>query len=336
MPNISLRRSKQCPREGSRRPLALMLFVFLLPFWQVQAQDAEAPRVLATVGMVGDVARNVGGECVSVDYLIGSGIDPHLFRASAGDIAKLNDADLILYAGLFLEGQLGEVLANFSTRKPTVAVSEQAVSEEQLIRTDDQFGVDPHIWMDVSLWAQTVPVVRDALAELVPECAPGLDERAQQFEAQLLALHAWIEEAVASIPEQQRVLITAHDAFSYYGRAYGIEVIGIQGISTDTEAGIADIRETAKFAVDRGIPTIFVESTINPRTVQAVVEAAASRGHELSIGDELYSDAMGSDGTRGGTYLGMLWSNTVSITTGLGGELPPLPRELQEWWRRWQ
>src|SRR5690625_3486711 len=311
MPNFPFRHSAWTKAKGGMVLPLLLCLLLLAP--QGVSQNDEAPSVLATVGMVGDVARNIGGECVSVDYLIGSGLDQHLFRASAGDVAKLNEAQLILYAGLSLEGQLGEVLDNFSARKPTVAVSEEAVAQEQLILTDDEFGVDPHIWMDVSLWAQTVPVVRDALVQLVPECEKSFNERAAAFETELDALHGWIQDAIGSIPEEQRVLVTAHDAFSYYGRAYGIEVVGIQGISTDTEAGIADIRDTAQHTVDLGIPTIFVESTINPRTVQAVVEAAQSRGHDLAIGEELYSDAMCEQGTRAGSYTGMLWSNTVSI-----------------------
>jgi len=297
---------------------------------------AEPIAAVATIGMVGDVVANVGGACVKVTTLIGPGIDPHLFQASARDVQTFSGAEAIFYSGHSLEGQLGEVLARLAESRPTVAVAEAAVPREELIPVDDQYGVDPHVWMDASLWARTAPVVAETIAELRPDCAEDARRNGEAYAAHLQALHKWIGAAVATIPEPQRILVTAHDAFNYFGRAYGIEVAGIQGISTESEAGIADIREMARIVAERKVPAIFVESTINPRTIQAVIEAAAQRGHNVRIGGSLYSDAMGQTGTAGGTYIGMLYDNTTAIVTALGGTLPPLPSELGAWAAEWK
>lgn len=299
------------------------------------AGAAGKPRVVATVGMLADVAANVGGACVEVEAMMGPGTDPHLYQASAGDVQALFAADAILYVGHNLEGQLGKVLGKVSERRPTHAVAEAAISADELIRPEDAAYADPHVWMDVALWARTAGAVAEALAGIAPDCAEAMQGRAENYAAELMALDAWVAAGIASIPEEQRILVTAHDAFAYYGRAYGIEVAGIQGISTESEAGIADIRETVDLVVERDVPAVFVESTINPRTVQAVIDAARQRGHEVVLGPELYSDAMGEAGTPEGTYIGMLHANTRGIVTALGGEPPALPDRLAAWAERW-
>ena len=297
---------------------------------------AQSPlKVVATVGMIGDVVKTIGGECTDLETMMGPGVDPHLYKATARDVQTLNRAELILYSGYALEGQLGDVLERFAQRVPTLAVSETAIDEDDLIRVDDAYGVDPHLWMDVELWANLVPALTEQLSEVKPECADTFAENAAAYEAELAALHAWISEAVSTIPEEQRLMVTAHDAFSYFGRAYGLEVLGVQGISTESEAGVADIREVAQLIETRNVPAVFIESTINPRTVQAVVDAVRDRGHEVTIGEQLYSDAVGESGTYGGTYLGMLYTNARNVTEGLGGSVPPLPEALSAWANRW-
>lgn len=295
----------------------------------------EPVDAVVTIGMIGDVVENVGGECADVTTIMGPGIDPHLYQASSGDVRTFNNADIIFYSGYSLEGQLGNVLERFAERKPTLAVSPESISSDALITTQDAYGTDPHLWMDAGLWAQIAPTIADALAEVRPECAERFRSNAETYTAQLEALDGWIEEAVSSIPEGQRVLVTAHDAFAYYGRAYGIEVEGVQGISTESEAGVADIRNMAQVIAERQVPAVFIESTINPRTVQAVIDAAAQRGHQVEVGGELYSDAMGREGTAGGTYIGMLFENTRTIVEALGGDVPPLPDALSEWAAQW-
>lgn len=318
--------------------LLIGALVVLFSSGTAAAQGQEAPlSAVATVGMIADVVSNVGGACVRVTALMGPGVDPHLYRASASDVDRLSGADIIFYNGYNLEGQLGTIFARLSQRLPTVALAEAAVAEERLLEGEDEFEgqADPHVWMDASLWAETAAPVAAALAELRPDCEEELMARADAYRAELLALHDWVAESVASIPEAQRVLVTAHDAFAYFGEAYAIRVEGVEGISTEAEASLADIREAANIVVATGVPAIFVETTINPRTIQAVQAAARDRGAEVSIGGELFGDAMGEEGSAEGTYIGMIRSNVTTIVTALGGELAPWPEALSAWAERW-
>lgn len=299
------------------------------------AARAETPLAVTTVGMIGDVARNVAGDCVEVDALMGPGVDPHLYQAKASDVRAFESADAILYAGYSLEGQLGKVLGKLAAKKPTVGVAPASIDPGDLITVQDIYGIDPHLWMDVQLWGRIAPTIAEAFAEIAPDCAGPMQARVADYRGQLAALDAWIERSVASIPEGQRVLVTAHDAFAYYGRAYDIEVAGIQGISTESEAGIADIRQMVDTVVERRVPAVFIESTINPRTIQAVINGARERGHPVAMGGELFSDAMGESGTPEGTYIGMLRANTLSIVKALGGEPAPWPAELTSWAEQW-
>ncbi|MDQ3397854.1 MAG: zinc ABC transporter substrate-binding protein [Deinococcota bacterium] len=297
----------------------------------------QALNVVATTGMVADVVRNVGGDCADVTTLMGPGIDPHLYRASASDVDTFNQADIIFYNGLNLEGQLGEVLGGVGERIRTVAVAEGVGSEDRLLEGEDNFEgqPDPHLWMDVSLWAETADVAAAALGEQRPECADDMTARAESYRAQLMALHDWVAQSIATIPEEQRVLVTAHDAFTYFSQAYDIEVAAIEGISTEAEASLADIREAADTVVETGVPAIFVETTINPRTIEAVQAAARDRGAEVVIGGELFGDAMGEEGSAEGSYIGMIRSNTVTIVGALGGEVAAWPEALADWAESW-
>lgn len=301
----------------------------------VNAYAQEPLNVVSTVGMLNDVVKNVGGDCVETAAIMGAGIDPHTYQASANDVQLFQNADVIFYSGYVLEGQLGSVLERFAEQKPTVAASPSSIDPGDLITTQSVYGIDPHLWMDLNLWAKLAPTVMNTLSELRPDCAEQMQANVESYTNQLMALDGWVEESIATIPEQQRVLVTAHDAFNYYGRAYNLEVEGIQGISTEAEAAIADIRSTVDTVVERQVPAIFVETTINPRTIQSVIEAARDRGQAVEIGGQLYSDAMGQDGTAGGTYIGMLFENTRHITQALGGTVPPLPEALSSWAEQW-
>lgn len=347
MPAPPVARQEQSERP-SRAPifvgLALLVWIVLMmtglplstPSPGGGTTSSTRLKAVATVGMIGDVVEQVGGPCVAVSTLMGPGVDPHVYRASARDARDLQAADVIFYAGLSLEGQLSQVLERLAERRPTVAVAERAVPEELRARTDDGSGVDPHVWMDVSLWARTVDVVQETLSLLAPECASAMSARAAAYREQLHALDQWVRDSVASLPPERRVLVTAHDAFFYYGRAYGFEVHGIQGISTEAEAGLADIRAVTDLVVARDIPALFVETSINPRNIEAVQAAVRARGREVAIGGELFSDALGNAGTWQGTYIGMLVHNTKTIVEALGGQVAPLPEDLAEWAARWQ
>ncbi len=301
----------------------------------VPANTDAAPRVVATIAMIGDVAANVAGECARIDTLMGPGVDPHLYQAKASDVRLFEGADAILYSGYSLEGQLGKVLEKLSAKKPTVAVAPASIGTAELITVQDIYGIDPHLWMDAALWGRIAPTIAETLAEVAPDCGEAMRQRAAEYRERLEALDTWIGKSIATIPERQRVLVTAHDAFAYYGRAYGIEVEGIQGISTESEAGIADIREMVDTVVEREVPAIFIESTINPRTINAVIDGAAERDHEVVIGGELFSDAMDAPDTPAGTYIGMLRANTIAIVEALGGKPAPWPEPLSGWAERW-
>lgn len=311
---------------GSRNRMKRSISIALACLW---LSAAAAPEVLVTTSQLADVARNVAAEHANVTGLMGPGTDPHLYRATPRDVSNLQQADLIIYHGLSLEGQLADVLERFARMRPTAAVAELAVPEELLLASDDEgLAWDPHIWMDAALFSRTAAEIARQLAQLDPANATDYTANAEGYAALLLELHDWIGSAITSIPAETRVLVTAHDAFSYFGRAYGIEVAAVQGLSTEAEAGVADIRGTAELIIEHGVPAIFVESTVNPRTVQAVLEAVHAAGLDTVIGGELYSDAMGPADTFPGTVIGMLVHNTSIITTALGGELPPLPEAL--------
>lgn len=328
---------------SSKPLLNVLITASLLAALGVQRADAQSGAtplaVVATVGMIGDIAAEVAGECASVETLMGPGSDPHLYRASAGDVRALQAADVVLYGGLHLEGKLSQILAATTGRTLTHAVSEAVVREEELIAQDAAGTADPHVWMDAGIWSRVPGVVAAALKDAPgfdPLCAEAVNQRAAALEAQVLALDAWARASFASVPERQRVLVTAHDAFKYFGRAYGVEVVGIQGVSTETEAAVADIRRVIDVVVERGVPMLFVESTINPRTVQAVREGVLQRGGAgVEIGAQLYADALGSAGTAQGTYVGMFVHDVVEIVAGLGGRPSQLPPELAVWQERY-
>jgi len=276
--------------------------------------------LVATTGQVGDLAEQVGGDRVKVSTLMGPGIDPHLYKASAGDVERLRKADAIFYNGLHLEAKMGEVIAAMGARKPTLAVAE-AIPAAKLRALEGHEGLyDPHVWFDLGLWGLTAGAVAAKLSELDPDHRGEYEERAAAYAAEIDKLDAYARERFASIPEGQRVLITAHDAFGYLGRAYGLEVRGLQGISTATEAGTGDVQDLAALIAERKIPALFVETSVSPRAIRAVLEAVRARGFEVSVGGEVFSDAMGDKDTSEGSYLGMVRHNVDTITDALLGK----------------
>ena len=283
---------------------------------------AQTPaKVVATTSQVADLVRNVVGDAAKVTGLLGEGVDPHLYKLTRSDIGQLTQADIIFYNGLLLEGKMTDALIRIaSSGKPVVAVTEK-LGEEFLLAPEGFEGqFDPHVWMDVTAWMRAVDVVRDRMTEFRPAAAERFNANAAHYLEQLNALDAYARETLAQVPEASRVLITAHDAFNYFGRAYGFDVIGIQGISTESEAGLRRIEELVKLLVDRKISAVFVETTVSDRNVRALIEGAKARGHVVRIGGELYSDAMGPPGTYEGTYIGMVDHNVTTIARALGGK----------------
>ncbi len=275
-------------------------------------------RVVTTIGMITDVVQIVGGERVAVTGLMGSGVDPHLYKASEGDVRRLAEADLIFYNGLHLEAQMGEVLEQMDGRGIKTRAVTEGIERDDLLQPEDFEGhYDPHVWFDVTLWTQAVETVRDTLAEIDPGSAGTYRANAAAYLEELEALHTYVQEQTGRIPDEQRVLITAHDAFNYFGRAYGFEVRGLQGISTEAEAGTGDVQALAGFIAERRIPAIFIESSVPERNVEAVQAAVQAQGFEVAIGGELFSDAMGDEGTEEGTYVGMVRHNVDTIVGAL-------------------
>lgn len=282
-------------------------------------RDREAPlRVVATIGMIADVARQIGGDRVHVTSLMGEGVDPHLYKAAPGDIRMLSDADLVLYNGLHLEGRLADALVRLSSRTRVVQVTD-SIPEARLREPPEFDGhFDPHVWFDVELWMLVAQRITQALIEQDPDGRPAYEARASAYLQRLTALHQWAKQQIGAIDPASRVLVTAHDAFGYFGRAYTIDVLAIQGISTDSEASLRDINALVDTLVERKVPAVFVESSVPRKTIEALVEACRSRGHTVTIGAELFSDAMGADGTPEGTYVGMVEHNVRAIAQALG------------------
>ncbi|WP_198586163.1 metal ABC transporter solute-binding protein, Zn/Mn family [Roseovarius salinarum] len=287
----------------------------------LQARTAPLD-VVATTGMIADAARQVGGDRVSVKPLMGPGVDPHSYRQTRSDIVAMTRADLVLWHGLYLEAQLERFLLKLAERANVTAVGE-SMPREKLIGHEDYEGkFDPHVWMVPELWTHVVRAVRDALADAAPGDAAGFDAGLEAHLADIAKVGDYARRTLATVPAGSRVLVTAHDAFGYFGRAYGYEVVGIQGISTESEAGLNRIETLVDMLVQRDIRAVFVESSVSDRNVRALAEGAAARGHDVSVGGELFSDAMGVPGTYEGTYIGMIDHNVTTIARALGGDAP--------------
>lgn len=288
----------------------------------VPAAAQEPLQVVATTGMIADAVREVGGERVEVAALMGPGVDPHGYRQTSSDIARMARADAVIWHGLYLEAQLEDFLGQLSRQRPVVALAE-ALPKDELLEHDEYAGrYDPHVWMDPVLWRGVVEAAREALSDLDPEGRSVFQANTERYLGELDRLAAYSEEVLASVPEASRVLVTAHDAFGYFGEAYGWEVLAIQGISTESEAGLQRIEALVDTLVTRDIGAIFVESSVSDRNVRALIEGARARGHVVEIGGELFSDAMGAPGTYEGTYLGMIDHNVTTIAAALGGTVP--------------
>ncbi len=271
------------------------------------------PYLLATTGMIADMLQHIVGDAATVEALMNPGVDPHLYKASQGDLRKIIAADYLFYNGLHLEGKLASILSKQQRVKPVVALGDGL---PDLIHID-KTAYDPHIWFDVSLWKAATAKAADELAALDSVHALDYRANAEAYLNQLDSLDHWVRTQINTIPEEKRVLITAHDAFSYFGRAYGMEVRGLQGISTLSEFGLRDVADLVDFIVKRGIPAVFVETSVSDRSLKAVLAGVRVRGGEVRIGGDLFSDAMGKPGTPEGTYIGMVKHNVNTIVEAL-------------------
>ncbi|BDW90361.1 metal ABC transporter solute-binding protein, Zn/Mn family [Thalassospira tepidiphila] len=311
------------PFFPTARPIAryLVAFAFAL-FVGAGVAHAKPLNVVATTSMIADAARQVAGDRAEVTALMGPGVDPHSYRQTRSDIAALARADLVLWHGLYLEAQLEEFFLDLGKRRNVVAVGEAVAREKLLSHADYEGRFDPHVWMDPKLWETVVYAVRDALIATDPDGEATYNANANAHVAEIEKLVDYMTSVTATVPKQSRVLLTAHDAFSYFGRGYDFDVLGIQGISTESEAGLRRVEELVNTIVERKISAVFVESSVPERNVRALIEGASARGQDVTIGGTLYSDAMGEPGTYEGTYIGMIDHNATLITRALGGDAP--------------
>lgn len=279
--------------------------------------EGQRMKVLTTTSILKDAVVNIAGDTADVESVMGSGVDPHLYKATQGDLQKMMDADMIVYNGLYLEGKMGEVLEKLSRQK-TVVTATASIPKDKL-RASAQYANsnDPHVWFDVQLWQEVVKHVSQQMQEKDPTNVEVYKQNTQTYLQELDQLNQWVTQQIQTIPEQQRILITAHDAFGYFGDAYSIKVRGLQGISTVSEFGLQDVSSLVKYIVENKIKAVFVESSVSPKAIEAVVVGCRERGHEVEIGGTLYSDALGEDGTPEGTYTGMVRHNVTTIVSAL-------------------
>lgn len=311
------------------KPMLMSRRAVLAGFAALAATPAlAAPKlnIVATTGMIADLARVIGGDAVSVKALMGAGVDPHAYRQTRSDIVAMTRADAVLWHGLYLEAQMEGFFADLSRKRPVHAIAETLDRADLLAHADYDGRFDPHVWMDPGLWVKCVPAVVSALSDLAPDTRATFESNAAEFVAQAEDLTRYAQDTLAQVPPERRVLLTAHDAFGYFGRAYGFEVLGIQGISTESEAGLNRISALVDTLVERDLPAVFVETSVSDRNIRALIEGAAAQGHEVTIGGALFSDAMGPDGTYEGTWLGMIDHNVTTIARALGADVPATGR----------
>jgi manganese/zinc/iron transport system substrate-binding protein len=288
-----------------------------------QAKRNGPYQIVTTTGMVTDVVRAVAGEHAEITALMGPGVDPHLYKPTRGDVKRLTEADVIIYSGLMLEGRMSETFTQVARKGKTVFAVTEGLDEGRLREPPEFAGhYDPHVWMDVALWSQSVDYIARMLSEYDPSHAAEYQQNATKYRESLKGLDDYVRRAIESIPEEKRVLVTAHDAFGYFSQAYGIEVRSVQGVTTESEAGVQDVNKLVDFLVERKIPAIFVESSVNSKNIEAVVEGCRARGVKVQIGGELFSDALGPADDYTGTYVGMLDANATRIARALGGNVP--------------
>ena len=296
-------------------PLLAALLLFSCNTREKKANDRL--NIVTTTTMITDLVKNIGQDSVNAEGLMGSGVDPHLYKASEGDVSKLTRADVVFYSGLHLEGKLVDVFEKMGRNTTTIALA-VVLDKEKLIGSDYfASNYDPHIWFNIAYWKRIAAYLTEELVRLDPNNQAFYEKNEQEYLDRLDALDIEIHGIIDTLPEEKRILVTAHDAFNYFGEAYGFEVVGLQGLSTATEAGVQDVQKLAKLIIDKQVKAIFVESSVPKRTIEALQQAVKSKGFDVQIGGTLYSDALGNTGTEEGTYIGMFRYNVKTIVSAL-------------------
>ncbi|MEM6525098.1 MAG: zinc ABC transporter substrate-binding protein [Bacteroidota bacterium] len=297
-----------------------LIFILLVVLFGCSLEDQNETNtklsIVTTTGMIADAVKNIVGDSAEVIALMGSGVDPHLYKATQGDLEKLTDADIIIYNGLHLEGKMGEVLEKLSRVKSVIAIAD-GLEKTELRTTPEYTSYDPHIWFDVKMWRKAIEYTAMELGKSRPSANHYFNRNLNDYSRKLDTLDSWIIKKITEIPEKKRVLITAHDAFGYFGEAYGLEVKGLQGISTLSEYGLRDVADLVDYIVEKEINAVFIETSVSEKAINAVVQGCKQKGFNISIGGSLFSDAMGAENSLEGTYLGMVRSNVLTIVKAL-------------------
>lgn len=299
----------------------ILVFLFALSVLSCKNDTAtknDRLNVVTTTSMITDLVKNVGGDMIDLQGLMGAGVDPHLYKASAGDVTKLSGADIIFYNGLHLEGKLVEVFEKMGSSSKTQVALGERLDKSTLIGSDYfASNYDPHVWFNIQYFKQFVNTVVEVLSEKDPKNSDRYATNAKTYLAQLDVLEKEVKEVIETLPKEKRILVTAHDAFNYFGKSYDFNVVGLQGLSTATEAGVQDVQRLSQFIIDNDVKAIFIESSVPRRTIEALEAAVKAKDHEVVIGGSLYSDALGDAGTIEGTYIGMFTYNVNTIVNSL-------------------
>lgn len=299
------------------KKIILLLFAITLLSCKEQSEKSEKLNIVTTTTMITDLVKNIGGDYVVINGLMGAGVDPHLYKASEGDVSKLYEADIIFYGGLHLEGKLVDIFEKMEGSKNTVSLGDRLPKDELIPSEYFASNYDPHVWFNIQFFKQFAQIVTDELSKADAKNAQSYSENNKNYQKKLDSLEIEIKTIIASLPEEKRILVTAHDAFNYFGKAYGFNVVGLQGISTATEAGVKDVQNLSEFIIQNNIKAIFIESSVPRRTIEALQQAVLSKNHNVEIGGSLYSDALGNPGTAEGTYIGMFKYNVNTIVNAL-------------------
>lgn len=300
-----------------RKILLFLLIVSVFSGCKNSAETDGKLKVVTTTNILADLVSEIGGDKVSLESLMGAGVDPHLYKASEGDVSKLYNADIIFYSGLHLEGKLVDIFEKMKSTKNTVSVGDRLPKEQLISSVNFGGNYDPHVWFNIQFFKQFAQTVTDELSKADSENAETYVSNNKEYQKKLDALEDEIKSIINTLPEEKRILVTAHDAFNYFGKAYDFQVVGLQGISTATEAGVKDVQEMSKFIIDNKVKAIFIESSVPRRTIEALQAAVISKNHDVKIGGSLYSDALGNPGTEEGTYIGMFRYNVNTIVNAL-------------------
>lgn len=300
------------------RYFAVILFALCVLSCKTEKEENGKLNVVTTTTMLTDLVQHIGGEYINLQGLMGAGVDPHLYKASAGDVTKLSNADIIFYNGLHLEGKLVEVFEKMNVDVVTQVPLGESLDKNTLIGSDYfASNYDPHVWFNIQYFKQFAQEVMNTLSRKDPQHVENYKANAEAYIEKLDTLEAEIKATIETLPKEKRILVTAHDAFNYFGKSYGFEVVGLQGLSTATEAGVQDVQRLSQFIIDKKVKSIFVESSVPRRTIEALQAAVQSKGNEVTIGGSLYSDALGNTGTEEGTYIGMFRYNVNTIVEAL-------------------